>query len=63
MGHSRGLRSGTRYMFSRSFKQRGRLPLSTYTVVNKKDLAAAQVDKTKKFKPLRVSTSPFYNDN
>jgi hypothetical protein len=26
MGHSHGYRSGTRHMFSRGFKQRGRLP-------------------------------------
>ncbi|KAL2000309.1 hypothetical protein VTN02DRAFT_3283 [Thermoascus thermophilus] len=30
MGHSNGLRSGTRYAFSRGFKQHGTIPLSTY---------------------------------
>ncbi|KIX06478.1 uncharacterized protein Z518_04454 [Rhinocladiella mackenziei CBS 650.93] len=30
MGHSRGLRSGTRYAFSRGFRQKGLIPLSTY---------------------------------
>ncbi|KAK2757325.1 60S ribosomal protein L21A [Arachnomyces sp. PD_36] len=30
MGHSHGLRSGTRYAFSRDFKKRGVIPLSTY---------------------------------
>ncbi|EOD44668.1 putative 60s ribosomal protein l21 protein [Neofusicoccum parvum] len=30
MGHSAGLRAGTRYAFSRGFKQRGAIPLSTY---------------------------------
>ncbi|KAL1968054.1 hypothetical protein VTN77DRAFT_2184 [Rasamsonia byssochlamydoides] len=30
MGHSRGLRSGTRYAFSRGFKKHGTIPLSTY---------------------------------
>ncbi|KAF2488899.1 hypothetical protein BU16DRAFT_553654 [Lophium mytilinum] len=30
MGHSAGLRAGTRYAFSRSFKTKGYIPLSTY---------------------------------
>ncbi|KAI1929057.1 60S ribosomal protein L21A [Ophidiomyces ophidiicola] len=30
MGHSRGLRSGTRYAFSRGFKNHGVIALSTY---------------------------------
>ncbi|KAF2105070.1 hypothetical protein NA57DRAFT_30802 [Rhizodiscina lignyota] len=30
MGHSAGLRAGTRYAFSRGFKQRGNIPLSVY---------------------------------
>jgi len=30
MGHSRGLRSGTRYAFARDFKRKGYIPLSTY---------------------------------
>lgn len=30
MGHSAGLRAGTRYAFSRDFKKRGAIPLSTY---------------------------------
>ncbi|KAF2146224.1 uncharacterized protein K452DRAFT_220188 [Aplosporella prunicola CBS 121167] len=30
MGHSAGLRAGTRYAFSRSFKDHGAIPLSTY---------------------------------
>ncbi|PGH12143.1 hypothetical protein AJ79_04437 [Helicocarpus griseus UAMH5409] len=30
MGHSHGLRSGTRYAFSRDFKKHGVIPLSTY---------------------------------
>jgi len=30
MGHSHGLRSGTRYAFSRDFKKKGLIPLSTY---------------------------------
>ncbi|KAF2453106.1 ribosomal protein Srp1 [Lineolata rhizophorae] len=30
MGHSHGLRAGTRYAFSRGFKKRGNIPLSTY---------------------------------
>eukprot|EP00051_Salpingoeca_urceolata_P026128 m.476179 g.476179 ORF g.476179 m.476179 type:complete len:161 (+) comp20460_c0_seq1:69-551(+) len=30
MGKTHGLRRGTRYMFSREFKQKGRMPLSTY---------------------------------
>ncbi|KAI9927919.1 hypothetical protein MW887_002771 [Aspergillus wentii] len=30
MGHSHGLRSGTRYAFSRNFKEHGSIPLSTY---------------------------------
>ncbi|MCJ1366104.1 60S ribosomal protein L21A [Acarospora aff. strigata] len=30
MGHSGGLRAGTRYAFSRSFKKKGYIPLSTY---------------------------------
>ncbi|OCK95724.1 60S ribosomal protein eL21 [Cenococcum geophilum 1.58] len=30
MGHSAGLRAGTRYAFSRGFKKRGYIPLSTY---------------------------------
>jgi len=30
MGHSAGLRAGTRYAFSRSFKTKGMIPLSTY---------------------------------
>jgi len=30
MGHSAGLRAGTRYAFSRGFKQTGYIPLSTY---------------------------------
>ncbi|PVI03384.1 hypothetical protein DM02DRAFT_625920 [Periconia macrospinosa] len=30
MGHSAGLRAGTRYAFSKGFKQKGRIPLSTY---------------------------------
>ncbi|KAH8690485.1 putative 60S ribosomal protein L21 [Talaromyces proteolyticus] len=30
MGHSAGLRKGTRYAFSRDFKRKGFIPLSTY---------------------------------
>ncbi|KAL3453962.1 ribosomal protein L21e-domain-containing protein [Aspergillus insuetus] len=30
MGHSHGLRSGTRYAFSRNFRQKGAIHLSTY---------------------------------
>ncbi|EDN10787.1 60s ribosomal protein l21 [Histoplasma mississippiense (nom. inval.)] len=30
MGHSHGLRSGTRYAFSRDYKKHGVIPLSTY---------------------------------
>ncbi|KAK7537258.1 60S ribosomal protein eL21 [Phyllosticta citribraziliensis] len=30
MGHSAGLRAGTRYAFSRGFKNHGAIPLSTY---------------------------------
>ncbi|KAL3471286.1 ribosomal protein L21e-domain-containing protein [Aspergillus californicus] len=30
MGHSHGLRSGTRYAFSRSFREKGMIHLSTY---------------------------------
>ncbi|QIW98808.1 hypothetical protein AMS68_004326 [Peltaster fructicola] len=30
MGHAAGLRAGTRYAFSRGFKQRGMIALSTY---------------------------------
>ncbi|KAJ2903368.1 60s ribosomal protein [Zalerion maritima] len=30
MGHSHGLRAGTRYAFSRDFKKKGMIPLSTY---------------------------------
>ncbi|KAF8470239.1 ribosomal protein L21e-domain-containing protein [Kalaharituber pfeilii] len=30
MGHSGGLRSGTRYAFSRNFREKGMIPLSTY---------------------------------
>ncbi|KAF2674958.1 hypothetical protein BT63DRAFT_445109 [Microthyrium microscopicum] len=30
MGHSAGLRAGTRYAFSRGFKKTGSIPLSTY---------------------------------
>ena len=30
MGHSAGLRAGTRYAFSRGFKKTGYIPLSTY---------------------------------
>ncbi|GAB7362781.1 hypothetical protein MBLNU230_g3085t1 [Neophaeotheca triangularis] len=30
MGHSHGLRKGTRYAYSRDFKKRGMIPLSTY---------------------------------
>merc|ERR1712144_131224 len=30
MGHSHGLRKGTRYAFSRDFKKTGYIPLSTY---------------------------------
>lgn len=30
MGHSGGLRAGTRYAFSRQFRQKGMIPLSTY---------------------------------
>ncbi|EED13766.1 60S ribosomal protein L21, putative [Talaromyces stipitatus ATCC 10500] len=30
MGHSHGLRAGTRYAFSRDFKKKGSIPLSTY---------------------------------
>lgn len=30
MGHSRGYRSGTRYMFKRSFGEQGRFPLAQY---------------------------------
>ncbi|KAK5079472.1 ribosomal protein L21e-domain-containing protein [Cryomyces antarcticus] len=30
MGHAAGLRAGTRYAFSRDFKKRGMIPLSTY---------------------------------
>lgn len=30
MGHAAGLRAGTRYAFSRDFKKKGMIPLSTY---------------------------------
>ena len=30
MGHSAGLRAGTRYAYSRDFKKTGYIPLSTY---------------------------------
>jgi large subunit ribosomal protein L21e len=30
MGHSAGLRAGTRYAFSRDFKKKGMIALSTY---------------------------------
>ncbi|KAL1988714.1 hypothetical protein VTN96DRAFT_8414 [Rasamsonia emersonii] len=30
MGHAHGLRSGTRYAFSRGFRKHGQIPLSTY---------------------------------
>ncbi|KAL4912387.1 ribosomal protein L21e-domain-containing protein [Aspergillus aurantiobrunneus] len=30
MGHSHGLRSGTRYTFSRNFREKGQIRLSTY---------------------------------
>ncbi|KXL51078.1 hypothetical protein M433DRAFT_157790 [Acidomyces richmondensis BFW] len=30
MGHAAGLRAGTRYAFSRDFKKKGYIPLSTY---------------------------------
>ncbi|AEO65004.1 1633b035-1004-41a2-b64f-1232d9a0d622 [Thermothielavioides terrestris] len=30
MGHPAGLRAGTRYAFSRGFRQKGTIPLSTY---------------------------------
>ncbi|KAL2831165.1 ribosomal protein L21e-domain-containing protein [Aspergillus cavernicola] len=30
MGHSHGLRAGTRYAFSRSFREKGQIHLSTY---------------------------------
>ncbi|KAI9655826.1 MAG: hypothetical protein M1821_005261 [Bathelium mastoideum] len=30
MGHSAGLRAGTRYAYSRGFKRKGYIPLSTY---------------------------------
>ncbi|KAF2003801.1 hypothetical protein P154DRAFT_428048 [Amniculicola lignicola CBS 123094] len=30
MGHAAGLRAGTRYAFSRGFKEKGMIPLSTY---------------------------------
>ncbi|KAF2773849.1 hypothetical protein EJ03DRAFT_304432 [Teratosphaeria nubilosa] len=30
MGHSAGLRAGTRYAFSRDFKKKGMIPLGTY---------------------------------
>ncbi|KAF2192587.1 hypothetical protein K469DRAFT_654255 [Zopfia rhizophila CBS 207.26] len=30
MGHSAGLRAGTRYAYSRDFKKKGYIPLSTY---------------------------------
>ncbi|KAK2739773.1 60S ribosomal protein L21B [Myotisia sp. PD_48] len=33
MGHSHGLRSGTRYAFSRDFKKHGVIPMSTYLKV------------------------------
>ncbi|MCJ1260980.1 hypothetical protein MMC22_000844 [Lobaria immixta] len=35
MGHSAGLRAGTRYAFSRKFKQKGMIKLSTYLAVYK----------------------------
>lgn len=30
MGHTKGLRRGTRYMFAHAFKKGGVIPLSTY---------------------------------
>ena len=35
MGHSAGLRAGTRYAFSRSFRKKGMIKLSTYLAVYK----------------------------
>ena len=35
MGHAAGLRAGTRYAFSRGFKKRGYIPLSTYLRIYK----------------------------
>jgi large subunit ribosomal protein L21e len=54
MGHSRGLRSGTRFMFSRKFGQQGRFPLSIYLGVNKTEILAGQKDPKLTIKPLRM---------
>ncbi len=36
MGHTKGYRRGTRYMFARGFRNHGKLPLSTYLTTFKK---------------------------
>ena len=35
MGHTKGYRRGTRYMFARAFRQHGTIPLSTYLATYK----------------------------
>ena len=45
MTNTKGYRRGTRYMFSRKFRKRGVIPLSTYLKVYKRgDIVDIKVD-------------------
>ncbi|KAK7513294.1 60S ribosomal protein eL21 [Phyllosticta citriasiana] len=66
MGHSAGLRAGTRYAFSRGFKNHGSIPLSTYLrnykVGDIVDVVAnGAVQKGMPFKDFHGKTGVIYN--
>ncbi|KAF2757304.1 putative 60S ribosomal protein L21-B [Pseudovirgaria hyperparasitica] len=66
MGHSAGLRAGTRYAFQRGFKKRGTIPLSTYLRQYKVGdivdvVANGAVQKGMPFKDFHGKTGVIYN--
>ncbi|ORY19748.1 ribosomal protein L21e-domain-containing protein [Clohesyomyces aquaticus] len=66
MGHAAGLRAGTRYAFSRGFKKRGYIPLSTYLRQYKVGdivdvVANGAVQKGMPFKVYHGKTGVIYN--
>ncbi|KAF2467206.1 uncharacterized protein BDR25DRAFT_267268 [Lindgomyces ingoldianus] len=66
MGHAAGLRAGTRYAFSRGFKKRGMIPLSTYLRQYKVGdivdvVANGAVQKGMPFKVYHGKTGVIYN--
>ncbi|EMC98137.1 hypothetical protein BAUCODRAFT_32134 [Baudoinia panamericana UAMH 10762] len=66
MGHAAGLRAGTRYAFSRDFRKKGMIPLSTYLKQYKVGdivdvVANAAVQKGMPYKVYHGKTGVVYN--